>query len=369
MSIEEGTFSRVFRGYETTEVDKALGRLRRELMLAKTELDKQNLAVAELTERVTMLADQLEQVGQPTFSGLGKELMATVNAAEDQAMALVSQAKADAYNLKLAGDRERERSAESTKALADAILNRAKADADELVARATMQASHILGETDRRALETLKNAQHAATDVHRHAVTEVSRERADAARSIQHDLAQAEREMAELRLVTAAQLENDGALAISDEIMELLRVRANDAVAREELERELLVKHAEASVSTQKYVDDAKHQVQTLQARKLDLTRETEELTTRTERDLTQLRSAVDSHAIEMLARANAESARIVSEAQAQARDLLADAQNQLTSIDAQRAVLSQHLDEIRTVITRASKSTAARTTRKKPVA
>lgn len=360
MTIEEGTFARVFRGYDTTEVDKAVTRLRRELMLAKTELDKQRIAIADLTEQVDTLTTNLQQVGKPTFSGLGKALVTTLSTAEKQASALVTQATADAYNIKLAGDRERERAVAETEALARDIMVNAQQDADDVAKQAQAEAEKLIRDAENRAKNILVEAERTATDVHRRAMTEVSRERADAARQVEYGRAETERELAELRLVTAAQIKKSNKAAISDQVLELLRLDANHAVDHEEQERELLRKHADAVIGTQKYLDDAQHQVQALNARKLELIRETDELTATTNEQLASLRRAVDERAMEILSQANAESAATIALAKDRARDLVAGAEKQLESLNSQREILSKHLDAIKSVITEATEVTAA---------
>ena len=98
MAVDDSEFPRVFRGYDPEYVDRTILRLRRELLGAKTEVDRITLANSELAEEVANLRLEIDQVGRPTFAGLGHTLESTLRTAEEQAARLAQKAEADAYN-------------------------------------------------------------------------------------------------------------------------------------------------------------------------------------------------------------------------------------------------------------------------------
>ena len=107
MSVDESEFPRVFRGYDVEAVDRALLRLRRELLAAKTEADRLTIIASELAEANETLSFQHEQAGSPSFAAFGHAFESILTSAEKQAAALISAARADAMNLKNATERER----------------------------------------------------------------------------------------------------------------------------------------------------------------------------------------------------------------------------------------------------------------------
>ena len=86
MAVEETEFTQVFRGYDKDEVDRSINALRREIIAANNatgELQKEN---KRLLTRIEELTAELEEVGSPTFSGLGTKLDAMGDRKEAQAI-------------------------------------------------------------------------------------------------------------------------------------------------------------------------------------------------------------------------------------------------------------------------------------------
>ena len=70
MAAEESGFSRVFRGYDPDEVDRAIARLRRELLASKTEFDRLTAEVSQATETAAVLELELRAVGKMNLHAL-----------------------------------------------------------------------------------------------------------------------------------------------------------------------------------------------------------------------------------------------------------------------------------------------------------
>ncbi|WKK71416.1 DivIVA domain-containing protein [Rathayibacter oskolensis] len=74
MASDEAEFTQVFRGYDRDEVDKAIQGLRRELIHANTQAAESGREVKRLSSRIDGLEKELQQVGAPTYAGLGAKL-------------------------------------------------------------------------------------------------------------------------------------------------------------------------------------------------------------------------------------------------------------------------------------------------------
>ena len=92
MAVEETEFTQVFRGYDKDEVDKSINGLRRDIINANNQLAEQAKENKRLLARIEELTAELEEVGSPTFSGLGTKLENTLRVAEEQSTRLIAQA-------------------------------------------------------------------------------------------------------------------------------------------------------------------------------------------------------------------------------------------------------------------------------------
>ena len=102
MSDDEADFTQVFRGYDKDEVAKAIQSLRRELIQANTQNAEAAREVKRLATRIDDLNAEIEEVGNPTFSGLGTKLENTLRVAEEQSTRVIAQADIDAEKLRAA---------------------------------------------------------------------------------------------------------------------------------------------------------------------------------------------------------------------------------------------------------------------------
>ena len=226
MAIDDSEFPRVFRGYDPEYVDRTILRLRRELLGLKTEVDRVAIANSELTEEVASLRGELDQVGRPTFAGLGHTLENTLRTAEEQAARLASKAQADAYNARMTTERERERAMESAQESARQLIKAAETRAEHLLQDALTRSATIVENAERKARTLLDDATRDAADARRASTTELTRDRANAARELEQLRAEAQREFAELELVlVSSAAKTNKAVDISDEIIRIYLAR------------------------------------------------------------------------------------------------------------------------------------------------
>ncbi len=147
MADTEYDFGSEMRGYKRDDVDRALQEIRRELIKANTDRAEAAKEVGRLQAVIDDLQAELDEVGRPTYSGLGTKLEQTLRIAEEQSTRLISQADIDAEKLRAAAQSEAQRlqseTAERTERMvADAseraaqLTDAAVRDAEQAVARA-----------------------------------------------------------------------------------------------------------------------------------------------------------------------------------------------------------------------------------------
>jgi len=78
-----GTFTVVLRGYDRNEVNSYLGRFEAARREADTELERLRSQVDDLSERASTAEQRLQEVGQPTYAGLGGRVSELLAAGRD----------------------------------------------------------------------------------------------------------------------------------------------------------------------------------------------------------------------------------------------------------------------------------------------
>jgi len=122
-----GTFTVVLRGYDRNEVNSYLGRSEAARREADTELERLRSQVEDLGERASTAENRLQEVGEPTYAGLGGRVSELLRLAETQAAQIRS--SAEDYAQKVVADAGE--SAAKTRADADAYGSRLRRGADE----------------------------------------------------------------------------------------------------------------------------------------------------------------------------------------------------------------------------------------------
>jgi cell division septum initiation protein DivIVA len=368
MAIDDSEFPRVFRGYEPEVVDRALLRLRREILNAKTEVDRLTIAVSELTEENATLKLENSQVGKPTFAGLGHALESTLRSAQEQADALLSRAAADAFNSKNATERERATILEAATSSAALLTTQAQERAEETIARAQARADEIVSAAEAKAGLILDEAMRDAADARRDSTTEITRDRSNAVREITALKTEAAREIAELKLILTNTAKGNKVVNVSDEVLEVLRVSADAAAHRDEAEREYLAKHQEAVHNTEQYLEVSQTELSALKVHLAVVEQAAKELTEKAEAQAAKLYDAVDQRALKILEEANEQASNILTAAQRAAaettRQAEASAQQRLREANAERELLEQQMETLKDVVLKADTSKPTRTAR-----
>ena len=219
MAADDAGFTTELRGYKKDEVDQTVGALRRDLIKANSDRTEALKEVKRLQALAEDLQAELDEVGSPTYAGLGTKLENTLRVAEEQSTRLIAQADIDAEKLRASVQQEvdaqrsdaaetAERLVEDAQAQADRILTGAREEADAIVSRATADAE-----------ATTQEAMREAAAIRGAVATEVAETRAAGRREVASLRAEAEREVAELRFGVAE--EGAGHDALADKVADL----------------------------------------------------------------------------------------------------------------------------------------------------
>jgi len=171
----DSDFGTEMRGYKRDEVDKAIQELRRDVIKANADRAETTKELKRLQAVVDDLQAELDEVGRPTYAGLGTKLEQTLRLAEEQSTRLISQADIDAERVRAAAQADVERlqsetaerieqlvaeasqraaaTMENATRAAEETLERARDDADQLVQEATREAAAIRGAVATEAAE------------------------------------------------------------------------------------------------------------------------------------------------------------------------------------------------------------------------
>ena len=371
MASQESEFPRVFRGYDPDEVDRAIARLRRELLASKTEFDRLNAEATKVAETTAILELELQQVDTPTFAGFGHAFDSILKRAEKDAAAIVSRAAADAHNLKNATERERAQIVEIAQEQAKRITALTEARASEMLQDALTRSSALISEAEASAREILEVANQEAANARRSSTTEVTQVISTAKREAEKIKASAQREVAELKLVLVKNAEASGT-KINKMITEILRINADAAVHRDEAEQEYLTKHNEAVHSTSQYIEESQNELKAIRAQAKVAAYQAREAADKAARDLDSLRAAVDKRALAALASASQGAATITETAERLATDIRvraeAEARALLAATSKQRDALTKMFADLGDLATGAvNKPTTQKAPAKKP--
>lgn len=331
MASEE-SFSRVLRGYDPAEVDPLVQKLRRELLSAKTLHDD---AVAQLKEREARIAElelDVDMKGTPTVEGLDTKLNNKLKKADKLASEIVKRAESDALFIRSAAEKT---SSQFIEAARD-DYERARAEAVALTAAMTEQARElsekIISDAEAEAAAIVTSGQEEAQRLRGEAATLAANLRAETRNEIARLTAEAHRQAEELKLVLVTN--RDPKISLDEEILSLLKLKADGAAVRAEMEQELQVRHQESVLQTEKYIGAAEAQLATARTRQRTIEAELEPL---------QRNAAIQAEALVEEARLRA--AKQLDSAEKLARKKIADAEKYVAAVLA--SIYSQ-LEDIR---------------------
>ena len=240
-------FKTVLRGYDPTEVDRAIGDLAKARDQARTEAadsaieaTKLQATVAQLEEQLSSYRSRLAAVEenqpseQPSFNDLGARIGRMLALAEDEADELKTRARTEAERVTA----EAEEAASQTKSAADRyardVVSKADTEAARIVEAAKRQADEIVDYADREAVARREEAE---------AVYEHQRARAAAA------AAEFERSLAERRDKAAEEFAtqmaaNELAIGRAQERQVALEMEGDRALAEAKMQAESTIKSA-----------------------------------------------------------------------------------------------------------------------------
>lgn len=318
MSSTQDDFPTALRGYDKGAVEDALRDLRKEILSLSAQNSQLASELREAQGKLGSALNQLKEVGEPSYAGVGAKAALVLSTSEEMAARLLSEAHTERERLLAQAQSEIEEIRNEAKGYYDAlvaeaqrraerVMGQARVDSDDLIKTARDQAALLTSEANREA-----GATRGAT------ATEVAKLRANARRDTESLKARVERDLAERKL-----------LAYRDNTRELDLARANELVAeqaridleleltarRHEAENEYLAKHQEAVAATQRYLDDANQQLS------LALTR-----VNAARLEAETLEAAARSTTKGLIDQARAKGEGIIAVAEAEARNLLSEA-------------------------------------------
>ena len=352
MSENESEFGRVLRGYNPDEVDRLIQKLRRELVVAKTTHGDLIVANSELSERNAALEADIEQVGRPTFAGLGTKLESTLRTAEEQAARLIARAEVDATNITLTSQRE----ADARIAAADEGLAMARAEAERMLEQAQFSAGHAAEEIIAQATSTAERlvaeAEEEAAALRGQTATENANTRAIARHEISKLKAAAEREAKELRLITINKRPEN--VDVSQKVIKALKLDVENAARVDEMEAEILARHQEAIAKTDKALDAAAKQLVTAKNRKRKAEVSTAALLEQTQATVDARLAELEAHIKTITAKATKDSKAAVAKAKKEATQIVSEANEHISDLRVEQEAIGQYFEGLRLLLAQA---------------
>ncbi len=353
MLQNDSEFTRVLRGYDPAEVEKTIQRLRRELLALKTDHDEQVATIASLTSELESTQINAEQLGRPTFSGLGAKLASTLSIAEEQSARLVARAEADAHSILVAANRDADQVRVEANTDARHIREAADAAATETMTDANNRAQLLLEEAKHDADVLRRDAEDAARAIRGASATEIANTRTSAKREIEQLQAENQRQIAEARLVLVAKRPED--VDVNEELVNILKIDADRAARIDEAETEFLARHQEAVAQTQKYVDEGLVQAAVARTSALERERAALELEKEAVDVAHALRAETDARVAELITNAEERAASLVSDAENRATAMLSEAESAVANLRVEREAVAQYFEGLRLVLGQAS--------------
>ena len=274
MASEE-SFSRVLRGYDPTEVDPLIQKLRRELLSAKTLHDEAVAQLNNLEARLAELELESDVKVSPTVEGLSTALNNKLKKADKLAAKIVRRAESDALLIRSSAEKTSSQFIDTAREGFESARTEAMKLTEQLADQAREQATEILAHARAEAEEIIEAGRSEAQHLRGEASTIAANLRAESHNEIARLKADALREIDELKLVLTSQ--TDPGISINEDIMSILKLNADGAAIRAEMEAELQVRHQESVLQTEKYVGAAEAQLATARTRQRTIEAELEQ--------------------------------------------------------------------------------------------
>jgi cell division septum initiation protein DivIVA len=354
MSGEDLLFPSALRGYAKGAVDEAILDLNRDILRLSSQNSQLVEELKQAKQEIEALSSKLEETNSPTYAGLGNQAAIILASAEDQATRLMAHAEAE--KIRIFGSINEE--VETKKSDADSYYESLVAEADRKGQRAINlareQANEALAKAELEAKRLVEEASREASAIRGEIATEVAKLRADTKRQTELQKAEAEKDIAEKRLLLQKQSVREidaekAALLISEQARIDLELELTGR--RAEAEKDYLAKHQEAVHQTQKYLDDAKLQLQNAIARTsaAQLEAETIESAARSINKKTTDEARLKAESL--IASAEAEARNLISEAKAKVAKELDESTAKLQQLEVERRTVGSYLEQLEKVI------------------
>jgi DivIVA domain-containing protein len=334
---DEAEFTQVFRGYDKDEVDAALQGLRRDVIRANASNVELGKEVKRLTTRLDEVTAELEEVGSPTYAGLGTKLEHTLRVAEEQSTRVIAQADVDAALARAAAADDAGKMRSDAHEQAERTLSDAAVRAGRILDDAVIEAEHIRSTAREQGAVLLEQATTEAAQIRGAVATEAAELRSSVRRESAVLRSETEREAAESRAGLVVEL----------------------ATRREEFEREQLARHQHAVSETQKYLEQATRQLSALNQRILETRSLAEELDAGAREGSRLSRIAAEEEAARILHDAQEAARASRSAGEDQTRALVVDAEKRLAQIRIERDAVAGYFESLRGVLLQAERSAA----------
>jgi len=398
-------FSTELRGYKRSEVDEALADLKSELIRVSRG---RATALEELTQvkvQLEELTAEVDPLGGGGYANLGGRLEAVLRIAEEQSTRVISQADIDAELIIGSAKDEAKATRQSAQSEAERVLAEAQSSATALTETSAEQAESMLAEAKAEAERLVNEAIDEAASIRGAVSTETAKMRAGAKRESDALRAEVKREIAELKVVAdreltearrqAADLQRDIEVERATHELTLRKIQEEIALERTEMERELKASHAkiqhdnatqderlalEASRAradldielkarraeaekelldahqkavelNDRYLAEAKTQLEDTKKR-LKALREEHRKTSEAIIELNNSGKAdAEAKAREIVAEAEEKARTIVAEATQQADESVAAAEKRLIELRAERDTIAEYIQSLRSVV------------------
>jgi len=404
--LADGTdFSTELRGYKRSEVDEALADLKGELIRASR--DRSN-ALEELTQVKAQLAElsaQVEPQGGAGYANLGGRLEAVLRIAEEQSTRIISQADIDAERIIGSAKDQAKALRQEAQSEAERIMADAQSSATALTETSREQSENLLAESKVEAERLVSEAIDEAASIRGAVATESAKMRASAKRESDALRAEVKRELAELKVVAdrdltearrhAADLQREIEVERATHELTLRKIQEEVALQRTEMERELQASHAkiqydnatqderlalEASQAradldielkarraeaekemleahqkavelNDRYLAEAKAQLDDTKKRLEGVRDEHRKITEAIIELNNSGKAEAEQRAREIVAEAEVKARVIVSEANKQADESVAAAEKRLIELRAERDTIAEYVQSLRSVV------------------
>jgi cell division septum initiation protein DivIVA len=342
------------RGYARAAVDEAILDLNRDILRLSSQNSQLIEELKQAKLEIEALSSKLEETNSPTYAGLGNQAAIILASAEDQATRLIAHAEAE--KIRIFGSINEE--VETKKSEADSYYESLVAEADRKGQRAINlareESNEALAKAELEAKRLVEEASREASAIRGEIATEVAKLRSDTKRQTELLKAEAEKDIAEKRLLLQKQSVREidaekAALIISEQ--ERIDLELELTGRRAEAERDYLARHQEAVHQTQKYLDDAKLQLQNALARTnaAQLEAETIESAARSINKKTTDEARLKAETL--IASAEAEARNLIAEAKAKVAKELDESTAKLQQLEVERRTVGSYLEQLEKVI------------------